>query len=91
MQFNYRMRYIPLVGAGATSGGSMGCCKSIENSLARGELQCIGATTYSEYRNHLDKDKLSLGDFLNRYWRASIEIGKGLTRCPGGLGAPRYF
>ncbi len=29
----------------------------LKPALARGELKCIGATTYSEFRNHLDKDK----------------------------------
>jgi len=46
-----------LVGAGATSGGSMDAANLLKPALARGELKCIGATTYSEYRNHLDKDK----------------------------------
>jgi len=46
-----------LVGAGATSGGSMDAANLLKPALARGDLKCIGATTYSEYRNHLDKDK----------------------------------
>ncbi len=46
-----------LVGAGATSGGSMDAANLLKPALARGELKCIGATTYAEYRNHLDKDK----------------------------------
>ncbi len=46
-----------LVGAGATSGGSMDAANLLKPALARGELKCIGATTYSEFRNHLDKDK----------------------------------
>jgi ATP-dependent Clp protease ATP-binding subunit ClpA len=46
-----------LVGAGATSGGSMDAANLLKPALARGNLKCIGATTYSEFRNHLDKDK----------------------------------
>jgi len=46
-----------LVGAGATSGGSMDASNLLKPALARGELKCIGATTYQEYRNFFDKDK----------------------------------
>jgi len=46
-----------LVGAGATSGGSMDAANLLKPALARGEIKCIGATTYAEFRNHLDKDK----------------------------------
>ncbi len=46
-----------LVGAGATSGGSMDAANLLKPALARGELKCIGATTYAEFRNHLEKDK----------------------------------
>jgi len=46
-----------MVGAGATSGGSMDASNLLKPALARGELKCIGATTYSEYRNFFDKDK----------------------------------
>lgn len=46
-----------LVGAGSTSGGSMDAANLLKPALARGELKCIGATTYAEYRNYLDKDK----------------------------------
>ncbi len=46
-----------LVGAGSTSGGSMDASNILKPALARGEFKCIGATTYSEYRNFFDKDK----------------------------------
>ena len=46
-----------MVGAGVTSGGSMDASNLLKPALARGELKCIGATTYSEYRNFFDKDK----------------------------------
>ncbi len=46
-----------MVGAGATSGGSMDASNLLKPALARGEFKCIGATTYAEYRNFFDKDK----------------------------------
>ncbi len=46
-----------MVGAGATSGGSMDASNLLKPALARGELRCIGATTYQEFRNFFDKDK----------------------------------
>ncbi len=46
-----------MVGAGATSGGSMDASNLLKPALARGELKCIGATTYAEFRNYFDKDK----------------------------------
>ncbi|MBN2823974.1 MAG: ATP-dependent Clp protease ATP-binding subunit ClpA [Campylobacterales bacterium] len=46
-----------IVGAGATSGGSMDASNLLKPALARGELKCIGATTFGEYRNFFDKDK----------------------------------
>ncbi|NKQ40733.1 MAG: ATP-dependent Clp protease ATP-binding subunit ClpA [Sulfurovum sp.] len=46
-----------LVGAGSTNGGSMDASNILKPALARGDLKCIGATTYSEYRNFFDKDK----------------------------------
>jgi len=46
-----------IVGAGSTSGGSMDLSNLIKPALASGRLRCIGATTYSEFRNFFDKDK----------------------------------
>jgi len=46
-----------IVGAGATSGGSMDLSNLLKPSLATGSLKCIGATTYSEFRSFFDKDK----------------------------------
>ncbi len=46
-----------IVGAGSTSGGSMDLSNLLKPSLASGKLKCIGATTYSEFRNFFDKDK----------------------------------
>ncbi len=46
-----------IVGAGATSGGSMDLSNLLKPTLATGELKCIGATTYGEFRNFFDKDR----------------------------------
>lgn len=46
-----------IVGAGATSGGSMDASNLLKPALANGELRCIGSTTYEEFRNHLEKDR----------------------------------
>ena len=44
-----------LVGAGA-AGSSVDAANILKPSLARGELQCIGATTLDEYRKHIESD-----------------------------------
>lgn len=44
-----------LVGAGAAE-GSIDAANILKPMLARGELQCIGATTLSEYHKHIEKD-----------------------------------
>ncbi len=44
-----------LVGAGA-AGSSVDAANILKPALARGELQCIGATTLSEYRKHIESD-----------------------------------
>ncbi len=46
-----------VVGAGATSGGSMDASNLLKPVLAGGEIRCIGATTYAEYKNHILKDR----------------------------------
>ena len=46
-----------LVGAGAVGGGSMDASNLLKPVLARGELRCIGATTYSDLKASLDRDR----------------------------------
>jgi ATP-dependent Clp protease ATP-binding subunit ClpA len=46
-----------LVGAGATSSGSMDASNLLKPGLANGTLSCIGSTTYKEYRQHFEKDR----------------------------------
>ncbi|MBI9086900.1 MAG: ATP-dependent Clp protease ATP-binding subunit ClpA [Desulfobacterales bacterium] len=46
-----------IVGAGATSGGSMDASNILKPALSTGEMRCIGSTTYEEYKNHFEKDR----------------------------------
>lgn len=46
-----------IVGAGATSSGSMDASNILKPVLASGDLRCIGSTTYEEYKNHFEKDR----------------------------------
>ena len=46
-----------IVGAGATSSGSMDASNILKPVLGSGDLRCIGSTTYEEYKNHFDKDR----------------------------------
>ncbi len=45
-----------LVGAGAAEGAPLDLSSMIKPELARGDLQCIGATTFDEYRKHIESD-----------------------------------
>ena len=46
-----------IVGAGATSGGSMDASNLLKPALASGELKTMGSTTYKEFRNYFEKDR----------------------------------
>jgi ATP-dependent Clp protease ATP-binding subunit ClpA len=46
-----------VVGAGATSGGSLDASNILKPVLAGGDFRCIGSTTYEEYKNLFDKDR----------------------------------
>ena len=45
-----------IIGAGSVSGGTMDASNLLKPALAKGQLRCIGATTYDEYRTIFDKD-----------------------------------
>ncbi len=75
-----------VVGAGAAE-GAIDASNMLKPALARGELQCIGATTLDEYRKRIEKDKALEGRFQPVFVEEptveqSIEILKGLR--------PRY-
>jgi ATP-dependent Clp protease ATP-binding subunit ClpA len=46
-----------IVGAGATSGGSMDASNILKPALASGELRCIGSTTYHDYKSYFERDR----------------------------------
>ncbi|MEO8878174.1 MAG: AAA family ATPase, partial [Polyangiaceae bacterium] len=46
-----------IVGAGATSGGSMDASNLLKPALSSGRLRCIGSTTFEEFRQHFEKDR----------------------------------
>ena len=45
-----------IIGAGAASGGTLDASNLLKPALANGNLKCIGATTYQEYRTVFEKD-----------------------------------
>ena len=46
-----------LIGAGATSGGSMDAANILKPILAAGHIRCIGSTTHEEYKQNFNKDR----------------------------------
>jgi len=46
-----------IVGAGATSGGTMDASNILKPALAAGKLRCIGSTTYQEFRSAIERDR----------------------------------
>jgi ATP-dependent Clp protease ATP-binding subunit ClpA len=46
-----------IVGAGATSSGSMDASNILKPVLASGEIRCIGSSTFEEFKNHFEKDR----------------------------------
>ncbi|MEY4580409.1 MAG: ATP-dependent Clp protease ATP-binding protein [Pseudomonadota bacterium] len=75
-----------IVGAGATSGGSMDASNILKPALAAGKLRCIGSTTYQEYK-HIEKDRALARRFQKvevgePSLEEAVEILKGLK--------PRY-
>ena len=57
-----------IIGAGNSS-GSLDASNIFKPALARGELQCIGATTLDEYREHIEKD----GALERRFQKVIVE------------------
>ena len=57
-----------IVGAGGST-GSLDASNMFKPALARGDLQCIGATTLDEYRQHIEKD----GALERRFQKVTIE------------------
>jgi ATP-dependent Clp protease ATP-binding subunit ClpA len=59
-----------IVGAGATTGGSMDASNLLKPALASGRLRCIGSTTFQEFRQHFEKDRA-----LSRRFQR-VEVGE---------------
>lgn len=57
-----------IMGAGSSSSGSMDMSNLIKPALSRGEIRVIGATTYEEYRKHIEKD----GALARRFMKVDI-------------------
>lgn len=57
-----------IVGAGGAA-GSLDAANMLKPALARGEIQCIGATTLDEYRQHIEKD----GALERRFQKVMVE------------------
>ncbi|MEQ1601640.1 MAG: ATP-dependent Clp protease ATP-binding subunit ClpA [Methylophilaceae bacterium] len=72
-----------LIGAGATSGGTMDASNLLKPALSNGTLKCIGATTYQEYRGIFEKDhalsrRFQKVDVVEPSVSQTVEILKGL-------------
>ena len=72
-----------MVGAGNAS-GAMDAANILKPSLARGELQCIGATTFDEFKKHIEKDSALVRRFQKIVLQEpteeeTLEILKNLT------------
>ena len=46
-----------IIGAGATSGGSLDASNLLKPALSKGSLRCMGSTTFDEYRKYFEKDQ----------------------------------
>ncbi|AUL99348.1 ATP-dependent Clp protease ATP-binding subunit ClpA [Pseudothauera hydrothermalis] len=72
-----------LIGAGAASGGTLDASNLLKPALSSGQLKCIGATTYTEYRQIFEKDhalsrRFQKIDVVEPTVAETVEILKGL-------------
>ncbi len=72
-----------LIGAGAASGGTLDASNLLKPSLSSGQLKCIGATTFTEYRGIFEKDaalsrRFQKIDVTEPTVEQTVEILKGL-------------
>lgn len=73
-----------VMGAGANSSGGLDLSNIMKPYLARGELMCIGATTFDEYKAVVEKDKAMMRRFTNyaiseTNRKETLEIMSGLV------------
>ena len=72
-----------LIGAGAASGGTLDASNLLKPALSSGQLKCVGATTFTEYRGIFEKDaalsrRFQKVDVLEPTVEQTVEILKGL-------------
>jgi ATP-dependent Clp protease ATP-binding subunit ClpA len=72
-----------LIGAGAASGGTLDASNLLKPALGSGQLKCIGATTFTEYRGIFEKDaalsrRFQKVDVIEPSVEQTVEILKGL-------------
>ncbi|GLT21570.1 MULTISPECIES: ATP-dependent Clp protease ATP-binding subunit ClpA [Zoogloea] len=72
-----------LIGAGAASGGTLDASNLLKPALSSGQLKCIGATTYTEFRQIFEKDhalsrRFQKVDVVEPSVDETVEILKGL-------------
>lgn len=72
-----------LIGAGAASGGTLDASNLLKPALSSGQLKCIGATTYTEFRQIFEKDhalsrRFQKIDVVEPSVAETVEILKGL-------------
>ena len=72
-----------LIGAGAASGGTLDASNLLKPALSSGQLKCLGATTYTEYRGIFEKDaalsrRFQKVEVVEPSVEQTVEILKGL-------------
>ncbi len=72
-----------LIGAGAASGGTLDASNLLKPALSSGQLKCVGATTYTEYRGIFEKDaalsrRFQKVDVVEPTVQQTVDILKGL-------------
>ena len=72
-----------LIGAGAASGGTLDASNLLKPALSSGQLKCIGATTFTEYRGIFEKDaalsrRFQKVDVVEPTIQETVDILKGL-------------
>lgn len=84
-----------LIGAGSVNGSSMDAANQLKPALEKGDIKCIGATTYAEYRNIFDKDRALSRRFFKvdikePNYEDSYKIIKGLKSKYEGFHNVKY-
>lgn len=72
-----------IIGAGATSGGSLDASNLLKPALSKGQIRCMGSTTFDEYRKYFEKDqalnrRFQKVDVLEPSVEDSVKILQGL-------------